>query len=184
MRIRKKPLAAPSKEKRRVVYQEGIFVTTRGQVRGHTALVLNTAARKHYAVYKTERLHVVSPSHLRRKSIKIKRKFGIKRVVVGKITTIRRFLGSSLSLTKLCNPLAVEIALMTFDAVSPVNHAKTPKNADGKGNFRKWFQKCGVILKTLRFQNEVPFENSVERLPCRIRSYHKRIVYPRWRKTL
>lgn len=69
MRIRKKKLAAPSVEKRRVVCQEGIFVTTRGQARGHTALVLNTAARKLYAVYKKESLHVVSPSHLHRKSI-------------------------------------------------------------------------------------------------------------------
>ena len=66
-RIRKKTLAAPSVQKRRVVCQEGIFVTTRGQARGHTALVLNTAARKHYVVYKKESLHVVSPSHLHRK---------------------------------------------------------------------------------------------------------------------
>lgn len=69
MRIRRKPLAAPSVEKRRVVYQEGIFVMTLGQVRGHTALVLNTAVKKHYAAYKKESLHAVSPSHLHRKSI-------------------------------------------------------------------------------------------------------------------
>ena len=78
---------------------------------------------------------------------------------------------------------------MTFDAFSPVIHAKTPKNADAKGNFRTWFRKCGVLktrrhFETLGFQKEVAFENSGERLPRRIRSYHKRNVYPGWPKNV
>ena len=46
------------------------------------------------------------------------------------------------------------------------------------------FWKRGVISETLRFQNELAFENSVDRLLRKIRSFNKQNMYPRWRKTL